>query len=200
MDWLLCSCHTDFHCITVMQLLCLWGLYSWTIFVLWWRNKALFSLYFFADRGRLYSVPKCPWGRMIICCYSNPPPSLCNEFSYILVLTLPSCSCLSVSPTLCIVWQVLGRKSPFPLILLPQFGGYWIEGTNHELSDTVDSGQLQPLSPNTRTKLECNTTASLYRKHFLGKVSYCLQHTHGLLCNNYVSIIPLFTFSTVSIQ
>ncbi|XP_026222968.1 rap1 GTPase-activating protein 1 isoform X6 [Anabas testudineus] len=64
------------------------------------------------------------------------------------------------------VHEVLGRKSPFPLILLPQFGGYWIEGTNHELSDTE---QLQPLSPNTRTKLECNTTATLYRKHFLGK-------------------------------
>uniref|UniRef100_A0A3B4VMP5 RAP1 GTPase activating protein a n=1 Tax=Seriola dumerili TaxID=41447 RepID=A0A3B4VMP5_SERDU len=61
------------------------------------------------------------------------------------------------------------RKSPFPLILLPQFGGYWIEGTNHELSDAVDAEQLQPLSPNTRTKLECNTTATLYRKHFLSK-------------------------------
>ncbi|XP_060913687.1 rap1 GTPase-activating protein 1 isoform X6 [Labrus mixtus] len=67
------------------------------------------------------------------------------------------------------VHEVLGRKSPFPLILLPQFGGYWIEGTNHELSDTVDTEQLQPLSPNTRTKLECNTTATIYRKDFLGK-------------------------------
>ncbi|XP_075897984.1 rap1 GTPase-activating protein 1 isoform X5 [Nelusetta ayraudi] len=67
------------------------------------------------------------------------------------------------------VHEVLGRKSPFPLILLPQFGGYWIEGTNHELSDTVDGGQQEPLSPNTRTKLECSTTANLYRKHFLGK-------------------------------
>ncbi|XP_038578306.1 rap1 GTPase-activating protein 1-like isoform X9 [Micropterus salmoides] len=67
------------------------------------------------------------------------------------------------------VHEVLGRKSPFPLILLPQFGGYWIEGTNYELSDTVDTKQLQPLSPNTRTKLECNTTATIYRKHFLGK-------------------------------
>uniref|UniRef100_UPI0037E964C6 rap1 GTPase-activating protein 1 isoform X3 n=1 Tax=Semicossyphus pulcher TaxID=241346 RepID=UPI0037E964C6 len=67
------------------------------------------------------------------------------------------------------VHEVLGRKSPFPLILLPQFGGFWIEGTNHELSDTVDAEQLQPLSPNTRTKLECNTTATIYRKDFLGK-------------------------------
>ncbi|XP_070825403.1 rap1 GTPase-activating protein 1 isoform X19 [Chaetodon trifascialis] len=67
------------------------------------------------------------------------------------------------------VHEVLGRKSPFPLILLPQFGGYWIEGTNHDLSDAADTEQLQPLSPNTRTKLECNTTAMIYRKHFLGK-------------------------------
>ncbi|XP_072305158.1 rap1 GTPase-activating protein 1-like isoform X2 [Eucyclogobius newberryi] len=67
------------------------------------------------------------------------------------------------------VHEVLGRKSPFPLILLPQFGGFWIEGTNHEVSDSLDSEQAQPLSPNTRTKLECNTTATLYRKHFLGK-------------------------------
>ncbi|XP_034550730.1 rap1 GTPase-activating protein 1 isoform X6 [Notolabrus celidotus] len=67
------------------------------------------------------------------------------------------------------VHEVLGRKSPFPLILLPQFGGFWIEGTNHELSDTVDTEQLQPLSSNSRTKLECNTTATIYRKDFLGK-------------------------------
>ncbi|XP_078111684.1 rap1 GTPase-activating protein 1-like isoform X8 [Sander vitreus] len=67
------------------------------------------------------------------------------------------------------VHEVLGRKSPFPLILLPQFGGYWIEGTNHEMSDTVETEQPQPQSLNTRTKLECNTTATIFRKHFLGK-------------------------------
>lgn len=69
------------------------------------------------------------------------------------------------------IQQVLGRKSPFPLILLPQFGGYWIEGTNHELSEAGDPEQHRPPSPSSRTKLECNTTATLYRKHFLGKVS-----------------------------
>ncbi|XP_037540704.1 rap1 GTPase-activating protein 1 [Nematolebias whitei] len=64
------------------------------------------------------------------------------------------------------VHEVLGRTSPFPLILLPQFGGYWIEGTNHELGEAE---LPRPPSPNTRTKLECNTTAALFRKHFLGK-------------------------------
>ncbi|KAM9343282.1 rap1 GTPase-activating protein 1-like isoform 6-T6 [Pholidichthys leucotaenia] len=67
------------------------------------------------------------------------------------------------------VHEVLSRKSPFPLILLPQFGGYWIEGTNHELSETKDPEEPEPPSPNARTKLECNTTATIFRKHFLGK-------------------------------
>uniref|UniRef100_A0A8C8ELV7 Rap-GAP domain-containing protein n=1 Tax=Oncorhynchus tshawytscha TaxID=74940 RepID=A0A8C8ELV7_ONCTS len=63
---------------------------------------------------------------------------------------------------------VLGRKSGFPLILLPQFGGYWIEGNNHELGDIAEPDQIQPLSPTTH-KLESNSTAKMYRKHFLGK-------------------------------
>ncbi|XP_070411633.1 rap1 GTPase-activating protein 1 isoform X21 [Nothobranchius furzeri] len=81
----------------------------------------------------------------------NFPPPLKTEEDYI---PYPS------------VHEVLGRTRPFPLILLPQFGGYWIEGTNHELGGTE---LPRPPSPNTRTKLECNTTATLFRKHFLGK-------------------------------
>ncbi|XP_039611610.1 rap1 GTPase-activating protein 1-like isoform X3 [Polypterus senegalus] len=65
------------------------------------------------------------------------------------------------------VHEVLGRNSPYPLILLPQFGGYWIEGTNHELNSTKDA-ELQSL-PTSHIRLECNTVAKLYRKHFLGK-------------------------------
>uniref|UniRef100_A0A8B9HTZ6 RAP1 GTPase activating protein n=1 Tax=Astyanax mexicanus TaxID=7994 RepID=A0A8B9HTZ6_ASTMX len=75
--------------------------------------------------------------------------------------------CISGFTSVCYVCQVLGRKSPFPLILLPQFGGYWIEGTNHELSNGNDPENL--LSPTSRFKLECNTTAKIYRKQFLGK-------------------------------
>ncbi|XP_021178740.2 rap1 GTPase-activating protein 1 isoform X5 [Fundulus heteroclitus] len=82
------------------------------------------------------------------------PPTLKTEEDYI---PYPS------------VHEVLGKKSPFPLILLPQFGGYWIEGTNHELGKAGDLEHHRPPSPNSRTKLECNTMATLYRKHFLGK-------------------------------
>uniref|UniRef100_A0A2K5LY29 RAP1 GTPase activating protein n=1 Tax=Cercocebus atys TaxID=9531 RepID=A0A2K5LY29_CERAT len=67
----------------------------------------------------------------------------------------------------CVPPQVLGREGPFPLILLPQFGGYWIEGTNHEITSIPETELLQ--SPTTKVKLECNPTARIYRKHFLGK-------------------------------
>ncbi|XP_077167712.1 rap1 GTPase-activating protein 1 isoform X3 [Paroedura picta] len=65
------------------------------------------------------------------------------------------------------VHEVLSREGPFPLILLPQFGGYWIEGTNHDLTGLLETEQLT--SPTSKVKLECNYTATLYRKHFLGK-------------------------------
>ncbi|XP_077116572.1 rap1 GTPase-activating protein 1 isoform X5 [Ranitomeya variabilis] len=83
--------------------------------------------------------------------YSLPPP-LKTEEDYI---PYPS------------VHEVLGRRGPFPLILLPQFGGYWIEGTNHDVSLLPAPENSQ--SPSSKVKLESNHTARLYRRHFLGK-------------------------------
>nr|XP_040060768.1 rap1 GTPase-activating protein 1 isoform X6 [Gasterosteus aculeatus aculeatus] len=65
------------------------------------------------------------------------------------------------------VHEVLGRTSPFPLILLPQFGGYWIEGNNHELKEAPEADQ--PPCPASLVKLETNSSAKIYRKQFMGK-------------------------------
>ncbi|XP_035486131.1 rap1 GTPase-activating protein 1 isoform X1 [Scophthalmus maximus] len=65
------------------------------------------------------------------------------------------------------VHEVLGRSFPFPLILLPQFGGYWIEGTNHEPREPPEAEQ--PACPASHVKLETNSTAKIYRKQFVGK-------------------------------
>ncbi|XP_052382724.1 rap1 GTPase-activating protein 1-like isoform X4 [Oncorhynchus keta] len=65
------------------------------------------------------------------------------------------------------VHEVLGRRSPFPLILLPQFGGYWIEGTNHKPSATPEPEQKSCAS--SHIKLETNSMAKIYRKQFMGK-------------------------------
>uniref|UniRef100_A0A8C5PQN2 RAP1 GTPase activating protein n=1 Tax=Leptobrachium leishanense TaxID=445787 RepID=A0A8C5PQN2_9ANUR len=65
------------------------------------------------------------------------------------------------------LFQVLGKDGPFPLILLPQFGGYWIEGTNHDISGFMNSEWAH--SPSMKVKLESNHMAKIYHKHFLGK-------------------------------
>ncbi|PKK24174.1 RAP1 GTPase activating protein, partial [Columba livia] len=83
--------------------------------------------------------------------------------------------------------QVLGREGPFPLILLPQFGGFWIEGTNHQLSGTPESPQTP--APSTRAKLEGNHTAKIYRKHFLGKEHF-----------NYYSLDPVLGHLVFSLK
>ncbi|XP_071654590.1 rap1 GTPase-activating protein 1 isoform X3 [Patagioenas fasciata] len=85
------------------------------------------------------------------------------------------------------VHEVLGREGPFPLILLPQFGGYWIEGTNHQLSGTPESPQTP--APSTRAKLEGNHTAKIYRKHFLGKEHF-----------NYYSLDPVLGHLVFSLK
>uniref|UniRef100_A0A6I8PEC3 Rap-GAP domain-containing protein n=1 Tax=Ornithorhynchus anatinus TaxID=9258 RepID=A0A6I8PEC3_ORNAN len=79
------------------------------------------------------------------------------------------------------IHEVLRKGGPYPLIILPQFGGYWIEGTCHHLvSPSTDPAAERPDLPSSpwggpgpgqtpRVKLECDPTARLYRRHFLGK-------------------------------
>ncbi|XP_075461972.1 rap1 GTPase-activating protein 1 isoform X6 [Ascaphus truei] len=105
----------------------------------------------FKDSDLFEMIEKMQGCRMDEQRYSLPPP-LKTEEDYI---PYPS------------VHEVLGKEGPFPLILLPQFGGYWIEGTNHNLSGVTDPDTVQ--SPSGKVKLESNHTARLYRKHFLGK-------------------------------
>ncbi|XP_057193204.1 rap1 GTPase-activating protein 1 isoform X2 [Triplophysa rosa] len=66
------------------------------------------------------------------------------------------------------VHEVLGRTGPLPLILLPQFGGYWIEGTNHDLGSS-SAPEEPPPCPTSQCTLETNSIAKIYRKDFLGK-------------------------------
>lgn len=75
-------------------------------------------------------------------------------------------------------FQVVEKGGPYPLIILPQFGGYWIEdpenvGTPTSLGSSVyEEEEEDSLSPNTfGYKLECRGEARAYRRHFLGKVS-----------------------------
>ncbi|XP_063210238.1 rap1 GTPase-activating protein 1-like isoform X5 [Chroicocephalus ridibundus] len=67
------------------------------------------------------------------------------------------------------IHEVLQKGWPYPLIILPQFGGYWIEGTSHNLSSSSPTLSDVPFPWSGKVKLESDPTAKLYRKHFLGK-------------------------------
>ncbi|XP_063150778.1 rap1 GTPase-activating protein 1-like isoform X5 [Candoia aspera] len=67
------------------------------------------------------------------------------------------------------IYEVLQRGWPYPLIILPQFGGYWIEGTSHSLPASGSELHDLPSPCSGKVRLECDPTAKLYRRYFLGK-------------------------------
>uniref|UniRef100_A0A8C5J9V8 RAP1 GTPase activating protein 2 n=1 Tax=Junco hyemalis TaxID=40217 RepID=A0A8C5J9V8_JUNHY len=86
--------------------------------------------------------------------------------------------------------EILEKGSPYPLIILPQFGGYWIEdpenlGTPTSSDSSICEEEEENLSPSTYGyKLECKGEARAYRKHFLGKDHlnfYCTASSLGNL-------------------
>ncbi|KAM9324568.1 rap1 GTPase-activating protein 1-like [Gastrophryne carolinensis] len=75
------------------------------------------------------------------------------------------------------IQEVLRKGRPFPLIIVPPNGGYWIEGTNHQLPSPESD---LPAPPYDRIKiLQSDPMARFYRKHFMGKEHYnfCAQDT-----------------------
>ena len=61
---------------------------------------------------------------------------------------------------------MLSKPGPYPMIVLPQSGRYWLDDTPND-SDTPGKIKLE------NTGLE---NAKCYRKYFLGQVSISLNH------------------------
>uniref|UniRef100_A0A673HNL9 Rap-GAP domain-containing protein n=1 Tax=Sinocyclocheilus rhinocerous TaxID=307959 RepID=A0A673HNL9_9TELE len=71
---------------------------------------------------------------------------------------------------------VLEKGGPYPQVILPQFGGYWIEDPEAPVGT--------PTSSDSSYRLECNSISRAYRKHFLGKEHmnyYCTGSSMGHL-------------------
>uniref|UniRef100_A0A8C8FZD7 Rap-GAP domain-containing protein n=1 Tax=Oncorhynchus tshawytscha TaxID=74940 RepID=A0A8C8FZD7_ONCTS len=94
-------------------------------------------------------------------------------------------------------WCNFGTQTPcpfpYPQVILPQFGGYWIEDaeapagtpTSSESSfcEEDDGGGMSP-GVGFGFRLECNSSARAYRKHFLGREHmnyYCTGSSLGNL-------------------
>nr|XP_020442757.1 rap1 GTPase-activating protein 2 isoform X7 [Monopterus albus] len=90
--------------------------------------------------------------------------------------------------------DVLEKGGPYPQVILPQFGGYWIEDVeapaetpSSESSfceEEEDGDEATSPGGGHNYRLECNSTARAYRKHFLGKEHmnyYCTGSSIGNL-------------------
>ncbi|XP_025035024.1 rap1 GTPase-activating protein 2 isoform X6 [Pelodiscus sinensis] len=90
--------------------------------------------------------------------------------------------------------KILEKGGPYPLIILPQFGGYWIEDPENISTPTSSDSSIyeeeeENLSPSTfGYKLECKGEARAYRKHFLGKDHLNFYCTASSLGNLILSI------------
>nr|XP_046150610.1 rap1 GTPase-activating protein 2-like isoform X3 [Oncorhynchus gorbuscha] len=89
--------------------------------------------------------------------------------------------------------DILEKGSPYPQVILPQFGGYWIEdaeapagtptSSDGSFCEEDDGGGMSPAG-GFGFRLECNSTARAYRKHFLGREHmnyYCTGSSLGNL-------------------
>lgn len=77
--------------------------------------------------------------------------------------------------------QVLALGAPYPLVVLPVEGDYWMEGTNHILQRDTHNRPMIPVVDLSRCIVESDHTASAYRENFLGKVCIILKLNMNLL-------------------
>ncbi|KAM8905378.1 rap1 GTPase-activating protein 2a isoform 2-T2 [Spinachia spinachia] len=90
--------------------------------------------------------------------------------------------------------DVLEKGGPYPQVILPQFGGYWIEdaeapvgtpsSSESSFCEEEDAGEGMSPGGGHNYRLECNGTARAYRKHFLGREHmnyYCTGSSIGHL-------------------
>uniref|UniRef100_A0A8B9JB24 Rap-GAP domain-containing protein n=1 Tax=Astyanax mexicanus TaxID=7994 RepID=A0A8B9JB24_ASTMX len=89
--------------------------------------------------------------------------------------------------------QVLQQGAPYPQVILPQFGGYWIEDPEAPAitPNSWESGCYyeedgEGVNPGGEFgyRLESNYAIRAYRKHFLGREHlnfYCTASNHGNL-------------------
>uniref|UniRef100_A0A8C9TDN3 RAP1 GTPase activating protein 2b n=1 Tax=Scleropages formosus TaxID=113540 RepID=A0A8C9TDN3_SCLFO len=96
-----------------------------------------------------------------------------------------------------ILCQVLEKGDPYPQVILPQFGGYWIEdaettvftptSTDSSFYEDDDSDGVSP-GGSRGFKLEDNSAARAYRKHFLGREHLNFYGTASTLGNLVLSL------------
>ncbi|XP_055711579.1 rap1 GTPase-activating protein 1 isoform X3 [Phlebotomus papatasi] len=77
-------------------------------------------------------------------------------------------SSVAPPPSQRLLEDTLAKAAPYPMIVLPTTGGYWLDGTDHECA--FDTHGNPVLAQNAwRAKFETDDTAKCYRRFFIGR-------------------------------
>ncbi|XP_059618334.1 rap1 GTPase-activating protein 1 isoform X2 [Phlebotomus argentipes] len=77
-------------------------------------------------------------------------------------------SSVAPPPSQRLLEDTLAKGAPYPMIVLPGSGGYWLDGTDHECA--FDQHGNPVLAHNAwRAKFETDDTAKCYRRFFIGR-------------------------------
>lgn len=80
--------------------------------------------------------------------------------------------------------ETLRGRVPYPMIVLPPGGGYWLDGLENESRQNAQHGPTAPW----RSKIECDDTAKCYRRSFLGR-----EHSNFVGVDNDLGPVLLST-------
>ncbi|XP_026678867.1 rap1 GTPase-activating protein 1 isoform X2 [Diaphorina citri] len=83
--------------------------------------------------------------------------------------------------------ETLRGSLPYPMIVTPPSGGYWLDGYENESRQNSNSHQHGPTAP-WRSKIECDDTAKCYRRFFLGR-----EHSNFVGVDNELGPVLLST-------
>lgn len=102
--------------------------------------------------------------------YSSPTEHLLrNNINYV---STPSSSHTtstgSITDSQRLLVEVLSKSAPYPMIVVPGNGGYWIDGTEHECDHDLHGNPIFPQIAMI-SKFETDDTAKCYRRFFCGR-------------------------------
>lgn len=93
--------------------------------------------------------------------------------------------------------QLIAKEGPYPMLMAPPDGGYWIQNGEHESARSEDGTWRAPEIDTEHFTVEMDAVANVYRKYFKGQVSH---YPICKLCPLIVWVIKTLEHSSVKLR
>jgi len=91
---------------------------------------------------------------------------------------------------------MLSRVGPYPMVITPDEGGYWVDGEQHEAARNRDGSWQAPEIAHEHFHIEHDNTPFQYGRYLANKVcgSYCSTGIYGIV------LCRAMTITTVTLK